>query len=238
MNAKPTSICRDDIAWTPFPLTALEVIQTPTESVGKIADVIPFPRVTTDDCPWPAAWDADLSLPEMDPCEPCTVVDDSGDTPSGCRQFEEAHITAQIQHESRHSTYRMDSPSFHRPVFVTVMPAFYKLTNSFPPLAFRRSTAVLHGGHLVHHFGFWIMALLTIQLVSAWEFGTVAGQTLGAGRYFHSATWLVVMLAFNLRVWFRYYGSEPQAFHVPGICLFLSATLPVLLLQLLAFLQP
>lgn len=90
----------------------------------------------------------------------------------------------------------------------------------------------------MHYFGVWIMALLTIQVVSAWEFGTVAGQTLGTGRYFHSATWLVVMWAFNLRVWFRYYGSEPKAFHIPGICLFLSAILPILLLEVLAILQP
>lgn len=236
MNAKPTSICRDDIAWTPFPLTTLEVFRPPADSVGPIADVIPFPRVTPADCPWPADWDSELSLPQSDPCEPRIASDDSGGMTSIADHFEEAHITAQIQHGARHSTYRMDSPSFHQPVFVTVMPAFYKLTNSFPPLAFRHSTAVLHGGHLIHHFGLWIMALLTIQLVSAWEFGTVAGQTLGTGRYFHSATWLVVMLAFNLRVWFRYYGSEPRAFHIPGICLFLSATLPVLLLQLLSIL--
>jgi hypothetical protein len=239
MNAIPTSICRDDLAWTPFPLTTLEVFRPPAASVGQVADIIPFPQVTPADCPWPAARDSELSLPQIDPCEPCTVVNDSAGMTSATERFEEARITAQIQHESRYSsTYRMDSPSFHRPVFVTVMSAFHKLTNSDPPLEFRQSTAVLHGGHLMHHFGIWILALLPIQLLSAWEIGTVAGQTLGTGRYFHSATWLVLMLAFNLRVWFRYYGRESEAFHVPGICLFLSAILPAFLLQLLAVLQP
>ncbi len=132
----------------------------------------------------------------------------------------------------------MDSPSFGQPVFVTVMTAYANLANSSPPLPSRHSTAVLHGGHLMHHFGIWIVALLTIQLGSAWKVGTIAGQTLGTARYCHSAIWLFLMLAFNLRVWFRYYGRESKAFHVPGICLFLAATLPVFLLQLLAFLQP
>ena len=232
MNAKPTSICRDDIAWTPFPLTSLEVFRPASESVGPIADIIPFPWVATVECPWTTALDSTVSLPQTVPCEPCTVVDDNPALISASRYCEEARI----QHDSRHFTYRVDSPSFHKPVFVTVMPAFYKLTNRVPPLPLRRSTAVLHGGHLVHHFGTWIMALLTIQLVSAWEYGTVAGQTLGTSGYLHSAIWLVLMLAFNLRVWFRYYGTEPEAFHVPGACLFLSATLPVLLLQLLAIL--
>ena len=238
MNALPTSIGRDDLAWTPFPLTTLEVFRPPAECAGHVADIIPFPRVTAPDYQWQPNWDSEASLPQIVPCEPCIVTDDSRGMKSRTRHFEEARITAQVQHDSRHSTYRMDSTSFHRPVFVTVMPAFYNLTNIDPPVAFRPSTAVLHGGHLMHYFGVWIMALLAIQLLSAWEVGAVAGQTLGTGRFFHSATWLVLMLAFNLRIWFRYYGSESEAFRVPGICLFLAAILPALLLQLLAFLQP
>lgn len=238
MNALPTSIGRDDLAWTPFPLTTLEVFRPPAEGSGHVADIIPFPRVTTPDCPWQPVWDSELSLPRIVPCEPCIVSDDNLGMKSRTHHFEEAHITARIQHDSRHSTYRMDSASFHQPVFVTVMPAFYNHANSYPPVALRHSTAVLHGGHLMHYFGIWIMALLTVQLLSAWEIGIVAGQTLGTGRYFHSATWLFLMLAFNLRIWFRYYGRESEAFHVPGICLFLAAILPAFLLQLLAFLQP
>ena len=238
MNALPTSIGRDDFAWTPIPRTPLEVFRPPAERAGHVADIIPFPRVTAPDCQWQPNWDAELSLPQIVPCEPCIVADDRCGEISTTRHFEEARVTARVRHDSRHSTYRMDSTSFHQPVFVTVMPAFYNLATRTPPVAFRHSTAVLHGGHLMHYFGIWIMALLAIQLLSAWEVGAIAGQTLGTGRYFHSATWLVLMLAFNLRIWFRYYGNESEAFHIPGICLFLAAILPAFLLELLVFLQP
>lgn len=238
MNAQPTSVGRDDLVWTPFPVTTLEVFRPPAAGTGHVADIIPFPRVTAPDCPWQPVADSELSLPRIVPCEPSVVSDDSRGIDRRTRHFEEAHITARVQHDSRHATYRMDSTSFHQPVFVTVMPAFYNHANSYPPVALRHSTAVLHGGHLMHYFGIWILALLTIQLLSAWEVGIVAGQTLGSGRYFHSAAWLFLMLAFNLRIWFRYYGKESEAFHVPGICLFLAAILPAFLLELLAYLQP
>ena len=237
MNAMPTSIRRDDLAWTPFPATTLDVFRPPAEGVQHIADILPFPQATSSDCQWPAVWNCELSLPQIVPCESCALPNDNGGR-HRTRHFEEARITARVRHDSRHSTYRMDSPSFHQPVFVTVMPAFHNAANRNPPAAFRQSTAVLHGGHLMHYFGNWIVALLTLQLVSAWKIGAVAGQSLGAGSLFHSATWLFMMLTFNLWVWFHYYGREAKAFHVPGIGLFLAAILPVFLLQLLALESP
>lgn len=238
MNALPTSNRRDDSAWTPFPTPTIEVFHPPAESVGHVADIIPFPRVDWADCQWPAVWDSHLSDPQTVPCEPCIIVGNRGGISQGPGHFEEARITAHVEHDSRRSTYRMDSPSFHQPVFVTVMPAFHNFTNNYSPLARRHPTAVLHGGHLMDYFGIRIITLLTIQLLSAWKIGAVAGETLGTGGYFHSAMWLILMLAFNLRVWFRYYGQESKAFHIPGICLFLSAILPASLLELLAFLHP
>ena len=213
----PTSIRRDGLAWTPIPSNALEVFRPPTVGVPVIADILPFPRVASNDCQWPVIWNSD-----------------AGDLRESSRHIKETRGS----HHLLHSTYRMDSPSLHQPVFVTVMPAFNNATNSNPPIAFCHSTSVLHGGHLMHYFGIRVVALLTLQLVSAWKIGAVAGQSLGASGYLHSATWLCVMLTFNLWVWFHYYGRESKAFHVPGIGLFLAAILPVFLLQLLALARP
>ena len=147
-------------------------------------------------------------------------------------------VIQRVQHNTGPATYRMDFPSNRRPVFVTVMPAIHDVANSKATSPAIRSTAILHGGHLMDRFGIRIVALLAIQLLSAWMVGAVVGETLGAGRYFHSAAWLVLMLASNFHIWIRYYGREPKDFHVPGIGLFLAAILPVGLLHYLAFLRP
>jgi hypothetical protein len=165
-------------------------------------------------------------------CGLTVVAEDSIQLTKGTRHSEE------IRHDSRPATYRIDSPGVCQPVFVTVMSAFDDSASSQMPAATRHSTAVLHGGHLMHHFGPWVVVLLTTQLGSAWMIGAAADQVLGTGRYFHTAAWLLLMLVFNLNVWFHYYGRRSKDFHVPGIGLFLSAILPVFLLRLLAFLQP
>ncbi|MBC8001064.1 MAG: hypothetical protein H7X97_00635 [Opitutaceae bacterium] len=218
MNATPLSIRRE--------------ASLPTFArTGPSADVLPFQRSNSPGHWWPDIWSSTPPMPRLIQFDPTAGND--------CREIEnQATLTnengGRIRQESRHTTYRVDSPLIHQTVFVTVMPAFHSFSKPKLPAASRHSTAVLHGGHLMHHFGNWIVALITCQLGSAWIIGTIAGQTLGSGRYFHTFIWVLLMMTFNLGVWFRYYGRKSQAFHIPGIGLFLAAILPVILILLLA----
>lgn len=230
MKALPTSIRRDDFGWATLSPGSFEVFHPPAEDAGPGAEIIPFPLDPLPACPWQLVPDGDSSLPPM------WVAGDLRSRESGPRPFVEPCMIQRVRHHSGHSTYRMDFPSIRQPVFVTVMAIYHTPAGSDAPAI--RSTAILHGGHLMDRFGIRIVALLAIQLLSAWMIGSIAGQTLGAGRYFHSAAWLVLLLASNFHIWIRYYGRESRDFHVPGIGLFLAAILPVGLLHLLAFLRP
>ena len=232
MNALPTSIRRDDFGWAPIAPKSIEVFRPPVEEPGSCAEIIPFGPATAPANPWQDLLDLEISLPPM------AFATDLPAPELDPRHFVEPCIIHRLQHDTGPATYRMDFPSNRRPVFVTVMPAIHNVANSKAPSPTIRSTAILHGGHLMNRFGFRIVALLAIQLLSAWMIGAVVGQTLGAGRYFHSAAWLVLMLVSNFHVWIRYYGREAKDFHVPGIGLFLAAILPVGLLHYLAFLRP
>ena len=226
MNAMPAPTNGEDLVWTSVPPGYIEVFRPPVPQPEPLADIIQFRRVNSADHPWKSAPDAEQYLP---PLTSITAL-----TKSRTRPFEEAYIVPRLRQDSRHSTYRVDSVAFEQPVFVTVMPPLHQAANRVRSVTLRHSTAVLHGGHLMHCFGFWIVALLSIQLISAWEVGAIAGQTLGTGRYLHTASWLILMATFNIWVWLHYYGRESRAFHVPGIGLFLAAILPAFLLQLLA----
>ena len=234
MNAMPTSTSRDDLEWTAVPPGYIEVFRPPVPQTAPLADIIQFRLVNLADHPWKSAPDAEQDLPPIASFTPQNTAGNCRRVTGRVRPVEATYIVPRLRQDSRHATYQMDSESFDQPVFVTVMPPFHRAANSLRSATYRHSTAVLHGGHLMHCFGCWIVALLTIQLISAWKVGTIAGQTLGTGSYFHSATWLFFMATSNLWVWFHYYGKESKAFHVPGIGLFLAAILPAFLLQLLA----
>lgn len=230
MNPQPTSSGRDDFGWAPLLPKTIEVFRPSVGEAGSSAAVIPFHPVAAPANPWQDLLDLESSLPPM------AVASELRTKNHDPRFLVEPCVIQRVQHKTEPATFRMDFPSSRRPVFVTVMPAHHEVANSSTP-AFR-STAILHGGHLMERFGFRIVALLAIQLLSAWMVGAVVGETLGAGRYFHSAAWLVLMLASNVHIWIRYYGQEPKDFHVPGIALFLAAILPVGLLHYLVFLRP
>lgn len=242
---------RDDFGWaTPAP-ASIGLSRGRTEESSAPAGIIPFHTVPSpprhpagrrSSGEWRTARDHENSLPRIVPvslirqidrelrmndCDPTILADDCRGVNRASSLFEEIYITARVHAYTRESASRVDPLPFSPPFFVTVMPASQSD-------AHRHSTAILHGGHLMQHFGIWIVALLTLQLLSAWTIGSLAEQTVGGARYLHSATWLFLMLAFNLRVWFLYYGREAKAFHTPGICLFLTAILPVFLLRLLA----
>ena len=210
MNAMPSAIRR-------------EASQPTFEQIGQSANVLPFHNLRPD------VWSLTPPMPRLNPFD-----SKDGDDCLELTSTQEAPNAARIRRDPRHTTYQIDSPSIHQPVFVTVMPAFHNLATCRRPAVSRHSTAVLHGGHLMHHFGSWVVALISCQLGSAWIMGIIAGQTLGSGRYFHTATWVLLMMTFNLAVWFRYYGKKAKAFHVPGLGLFLAAILPVILIELLA----
>ena len=237
MNAMPTSTNREDLVWTSVPPGYIEVFRPPVPQTEPLADIIQFRLVNLADHPWKSAPAAEQYLPPPACFEPPVITKDWRVAKSRTRPFEEAYIVPRLRQDLRHSTYRVDSASFQQPVFVTVLPPFHTAANCLRSVTLRHSTAVLHGGHLMHCFGAWIVALLTIQLISAWEVGTIAGQTLGTGRYLHAASWLILMATFNIWVWLHYYGRESRAFHVPGIGLFLAAILPAFLLELLALAQ-
>lgn len=153
----------------------------------------------------------------------------------GSGRFEEAYIAARLRNFTRQPALRCDTIPARQPVRTVRLAEFHSQTGSGFPTSFTRPMAVLHGGHLMQHFGIWIVCLLTLQALSAWQIGAFAELALGSGRLFHSALGWMLMLVLDLRTWFRYYGSAPEEFHVPGLFLFLAAILPVCLLHLLAF---
>ncbi len=232
MNALPTSIRRDDFGWAPLSPKTIEVFRSPVEESGSGAEIIPFRPVPPPANPWQDLLDLESSLPPM------AVAGELRTKEHDPRFLVDPCVIQRVRHSTGSATYRMDFPSNHQPVFVTVMPAILDIANSKPAAPAIHLTAILHGGHLMERFGFRIVALLAIQLLSAWMVGAVVGEAMGAGRYFHSAAWLFLMLASNVHIWIRYYGREPKDFHVPGIGLFLAAILPVGLLHYLVFLRP
>lgn len=152
----------------------------------------------------------------------------------GSSRFEQAYIAARVQDYSRKADTPTDPLPLNPPILITVMPEIQNVSQNPAD----DSQAILHGGHLMEHFGVWIVCLLTLQALSAWKIGEFAGQTLMGSGALHAAAWLVLLLTFNLRVWVLYYGRESKAFHTPGICLFLLSILPVFLLHQWAALKP
>jgi hypothetical protein len=170
-------------------------------------------------------------------CDPRIVHNSCRGLQTGTSDFEDAYIAARIAAYSRREDFFNEPQSFEQPVYVTTLPAIHHVWNNHHLAPSRYSDGVLHGGHLMEHFGNWVIALLAIQLLSACNIGAFANHTLGSGMVFHSVVWLMLMLSLNFAVWLRYYGKPAREFHRPGAGLFVLAILPGFMLHLLMALQ-
>lgn len=151
----------------------------------------------------------------------------------GSPPFEAAYIAARVDGFSHRLSRRTGSEPRSATVCVTTFPTHHRVRESSGSRTWEEATRVEHGGHLIHHFGVWVVALLTVQLLSGCVYGTIVGHELGGHALVHAVTWLLLMGGADFAIWLRYHGRSPREFHVPGAFLFLFAILPSCLLQAL-----
>jgi hypothetical protein len=152
--------------------------------------------------------------------------------PRGSRRFEEAYIAARIRSFSKHRRQITD-PLLNKQS-CTENPSAelnpYTMMKALPVPS--HPLAVIHLGHLMRHFGIWVLFLLGIQGLAGWRLSALANEYLEGGRFFYLAVALFVMLAVDSAIWFRRRGNLSAAFHIPGAVLFLTALVPVVVLHL------
>lgn len=165
-----------------------------------------------------------------DDCDPRTVFNFCRGLTKGSLEFEEAYIAARIRSFAKHQRIATD------PLLATLpdaegwllKPRHQDLSrkNPAPPHPF----AVNNLGHLMRHFGIWVMGLLGLQILAAWRIGAFASTYLEGGRIFYFLLAAFLMTALDSMIWFRRRGSLCDAFLVPGFLLCVMALLPVIIL--------
>lgn len=167
-----------------------------------------------------------------DQCDPRTVFQACRGMTKGSRRFEEAYIAARIRSFAKsrrhHITPVLAGPAQTDPAMNEYRPiSRYDL---LPPPS--HPMAVHHLGHLMRHFGIWVIMLLGLQLWSSVKLSAFANEYLEGGRPFYFGVALAIMVAADSWVWFRRQGNLSSAFHLPGVILFLLALLPIFVLHL------
>lgn len=150
----------------------------------------------------------------------------------GSRRFEEAYVAARIRSFSKHRRQIID-PLLNRQPCTENPPAElnrYTMMKARPVPS--HPLAVIHLGHLMTHFGIWVIGLLGIQALAGWRISGFVNEYLEGGRFFYLAVALFVMLAVDSAIWFRRRGNLSAAFHIPGAVLFITALVPVVVLHL------
>jgi len=162
--------------------------------------------------------------------DPRTVFNSCRGLTKGSLEFEEAYIAARIRSFAKHQRFASDPllDSRNNPLDAPLNSCRYIMNPNTTP---SHPMAVNHLGHLMSHFGIWVIALLGIQLLAAWRIGAFANTYLEGGRNFHFAVVVFLMLALDSGVWFRRRGNLCQAFLFPGAMLFMAALLPVVILH-------
>lgn len=118
-------------------------------------------------------------------------------------------------------------------VHVTILPAIHDVWANQRAKAIVDFNRINHGGHLMEHFGGWLIVLLTVQMVAAWNYGVLASRAIAGGVVLDSALVLVATALLNLAFWQRYRGRPARSFCLPGVLLFAVAILPGLILRIL-----
>lgn len=167
-----------------------------------------------------------------DQCDPRTVFQACRGMTKGSQRFEEAYIAARIRSFAKsrrhHFTPVLAGPAQSDPAMNEYRPiSRYDL---LPPPS--HPMAVHHLGHLMRHFGIWVIMLLGLQFWSSVKLSAFANIYLEGGRPFYFGVALAIMIAADSWVWFRRQGNLSSAFHLPGVILFLLALLPIFVLHL------
>lgn len=154
----------------------------------------------------------------------------------GSPKFEEAYIAERIRLFTKNrrsaSDYILCNPLLDK--YPPNSTNFRTKSQQPPP---SHPMAVIHLDHLMRHFGIWVIALSGVQILCVWKIGAFVDEYLVGGSIFYFSIGLVLMLALDTWVWFSRRGNLSSAFHVPGILLFLSALLPILMLHILNVLR-
>jgi hypothetical protein len=155
----------------------------------------------------------------------------------GTSPFDEAYAAARIRSFAK--SLRIVTDPYLSAQLCIMNPA--PETQHTPPrdLSFLEShpMAVIYLGQLMAHFGIWVIALLGVQVWCSWQTAGFANEYLEGGQALYFGIALVVMLALDTGVWFSRRGKLSQAFHFPGVTLFLFALIPAFFLYLRGVLQ-
>lgn len=165
-------------------------------------------------------------------CDVRTVFNYCRGLERGTRAFEEAYIIARIRSFARHQRQYSD-PAMDRQFNLNTLTQSQiraSLARNIPPPP--HPMAVNHLGHLMSHYGIWVIALIGIQAWASWRIGAIANTYLEGGRMFYSAVALCLILALDSVLWFRRRGNLCDAFLVPGAVLFVVSVLPIFILHI------
>lgn len=147
--------------------------------------------------------------------------------------FERAYIAARMDAFSRQIESPRQITTYALPVYVTTLPSIQEVCHNRRSGRPVKTSSVLHGGHLMEHFGTAVIALLALQFLCCYHLGDFANRLLGGGVLLHIAAWMVFMGCLNFGIWLRCYGKPASEFHLPAAFLVLMAILPSWVLHLL-----
>ncbi|MBC8127531.1 MAG: hypothetical protein H8M99_10370 [Gloeobacteraceae cyanobacterium ES-bin-144] len=150
----------------------------------------------------------------------------------GTSEFTDAYVTARIRN---HSRLQRDSTHFilngqgtaknSEPLLQQVNQTAFQETSVHPMV-------VMHLGHLMRHFGIYVMALFGTQVLAAWKMSAFLNEYLMGGRPFYLMLLLGFMMATNARIWVLHRGKVSRAFYAPGVALFLLSLLLIIAMNL------
>ena len=169
--------------------------------------------------------------------DPQTVFRSCRGLTRGTLDFDEAYAAARIRSFAKSQRIATDPYLSAQLCIMNPAPEFPHTPprNLLPPEP--HPLAVFYPGQLMAHFGIWVIALLGVQVWCSWKTAGIADEYLEGGRALYFGIALSIMLVLDTGVWFRHRGNLSQAFHLPGVTLFLFALIPAFVLYLRGVLQ-
>lgn len=167
-------------------------------------------------------------------CDPRVVFHSCRGLKRGSLEFEEAYIDARIRSSIKQQRVVRDPHLSSEFNMKDEFPHFFQHTNDGKDTMACHPMAVNHLGHLMSHFGLWVLILLGLQFLAAWRLSEFADVYLEGGRFFYLAVALIFTLAIDSAIWFRRRGNLCHVFLVPGAILYTMAILPVIIFHVRA----
>lgn len=169
-------------------------------------------------------------------CDPCIVFEACRNLPRGSRGFETAYTNARIRAYVRQPRRPITPPMMRVANELGSLPSLPWNANEASS-TYSHPLAVMHLGHLMHHFGLLVITLLAAQAWASWKISAFVDHLYVGGRGFHFSVCLLVMLSVDSYVWLSRRGGLSHRFHAPGIWLFVLAIVPGFAFYLLGMLE-